>query len=214
MTKNLCPPKDLEKYRIMNFKYRKYAEALYSALSEDAFYITMEASVENSDSSKEAMLSYLEFSMIEAEKCGELYIPADHEYGVSIWSKPVNRESEVKKCHEKKLFLLNVMGEESLKTYNKIVDFMSAKAETYIDKNFWYLSIVGVLPEFQGQGLGPGLVKKVLKKTDALQAPTYLETFTPRNMTFYKRLGYQEINSFNEPTTKAKYWLMIREPST
>ena len=194
------------------FKYREYAEALYRALSEDAFYITMEESVDNFES-KEAMVRYMEFSMIEGEKSGELYIPEDHEYGVSVWAKPINRELEIKKHIEKKLFLLNKMGAKSLKTYNAIVDFMSAKAEAYIDKNSWYLSIVGVLPEFQGQGFGPALIKNVLEKTDRLKVATYLETFTPRNMTFYNRLGYQAIESFHEPTTDAKYWLMIREPS-
>jgi len=193
------------------FKYREYAESLYRALSEDAFYITMEESVDNFES-KEAMVRYMEFSMIEGEKSGELYIPEDHEYGVSVWAKPINRELEIKKHHEKKLFLLNKMGAKSLKTYNAIVDFMSAKAEAYIEKNSWYLSMVGVLPEFQGQGFGPALIKNVLEKTDRLKVATYLETFTPRNMTFYNRLGYQAIESFHEPTTDAKYWLMIREP--
>ena len=194
------------------FKYREYAESLYRALSEDAFYITMEESVDNFES-KEAMVRYMEFSMIEGEKSGELYIPEDHEYGVSVWAKPINRELEIKKHNEKKLFLLNKMGAKSLKTYNAIVDFMSAKAEAYIDKNSWYLSIVGVLPEFQGQGFGPALIKNVLEKTDRLKVATYLETFTPRNMTFYNRLGYQAIESFHEPTTDAQYCLMIREPS-
>ncbi len=194
------------------FKYRQYAKALHSALTEDAFYITMEASVENGESAKEAMLRYMEFSMLEAEKSGELCIP-DHEYGVSIWSKPMNHDLEAKKQQEKKLFLVNNMGSKSLETYNAIVDFMSAKAEPFIGEEFWYLSIIGILPEFQGQGLGPGLITNVLKKTDSLNVPTFLETFTPRNMTFYERLGYREVQSFDEPTTKATYWLMIREPS-
>ena len=195
------------------FKYRKYAEALYNALYEDAFYITMEESIESGELSKEAMLRYMEFSMIEGEKSGELYIPEDNEYGVSVWTKPINRELEAKKHHEKKLFLRNQMGDKCLNTYNAIVDFMSVNAGPFIGKDFWYLSIVGVRPEFQGQGLGSGLIKNILKKTDTLKVSTYLETFTPRNMTFYKRLGYQDIKSFNEPTTKAEYWLMIREPS-
>jgi hypothetical protein len=83
----------------------EYAEALYSALSEDAFYITMEESVDNFES-KEAMVRYMEFSMIEGEKSGELYIPEDHEYGVSVWTKPINRELEIKKHNEKKCFFL------------------------------------------------------------------------------------------------------------
>jgi len=195
------------------FKYRQYAKALHSALTEDAFYITMEASVGNGKSAKEAMLRYMEFSMFEAEKSGELCIPDDHEYGVSIWSKPINHDLERQKQQEKKKFLLNEMGNKSLETYNAIVDFMSAKAEPLIGDNFWYLSIIGILPEFQGRGFGPKLIINVLKKTDSLNIPTFLETFTKRNMTFYERLGYRSIQSFDEPTTKATYWLMIREPS-
>lgn len=195
------------------FKYRQYAKALHSALAEDAFYIAMEASVGNSESAKEAMLRYMEFSMLEAEKSGELYIPYDHEYGVSIWSKPISHNLEKQRQQEKKTFLLNEMGRRSLETYNAIVDFMSAKAEPFIDEDFWYLSIIGILPPFQGQGFGPALITNVLKKTDSLNVPTFLETFTQRNTTFYERLGYKSVQSFDEPTTKAIYWLMIREPS-
>ena len=197
-----------------NLKYRQYAKALHSALTEDAFYITMEASVGNGEPAREAMLRYLEFSMLEAEKSGELCIPPDHEYGVSIWSKPISHDMEVKKQQEKKLFLLGEMGSKSLETYNAIIDFMSAKAEPLIGDDFWYLSIIGILPKFQGQGLGPGLITNVLEKTDSLNVSTFLETFTPRNIPFYERLGYREVQSFDEPTTKATYWLMIREPST
>jgi len=195
------------------FKYRKYAEALYEALREDAFYIAMEASVHGRRAAREAMLKYMEFSMGEGETYGELYIPGDHDYGASIWAKPLSRELEARKNHEKKMFLRDEMGEKSLKTYKAIVEFMSAQAEALVDQKAWYLSILGILPEFQGRGLGPGLIQNVLKKTDTLGVRTYLETFTPRNILFYKRLGYQETRSFYEPTTQCDYCLMVREPN-
>lgn len=195
------------------FKYRKYAEALYRALREDAFYSTMEKTAGDGDASREAMLRYMDFSMREGEKYGELYIPGGRGFGASVWAKPLSEEQEARRSAEKKTFLLHQMGEESLKTYNAIVEFMSAMAEPMIPPDCWYLSIVGVLPEFQGKGLGGDLIKDVLKKTDCMKMQTYLETFTPRNMTFYERLGYREIESFHEPTTNAEYWLMIREPS-
>lgn len=194
------------------FKYRNYAKAIYQSLVNDAFYIAMEDSVGNGQSSREAMLRYMEHSMTEAEKYGELYLPYEHEYGVSIWSKPLNKNLEELKSKEKKTFLLNYMGESSLKKYNAIVDFMAAQSSSLISNEFWYLSIVGILPEFQGQGLGRDLVTKILKKTDSKNIPTYLETFVPRNMSFYNRLGFKAVESFHEPTTDADYWLMIREP--
>ena len=192
------------------FKYKNFAEALYEALSNDAFYITMEKSV-NNGSSKEAMLRYMDYSMLEAEKYGDLIIPEHHEHGASIWAKPLEKELDVVKSSEKKHFLKYGMGDASLRTYNSIVSFMAEKAAPLIGKDFWYLSIIGILPEFQGQGLGPDLVKEVLEKTDVLGVPTYLETFTTRNISFYNRIGYQVAGSFHEPTADATYWLMIRD---
>ncbi|MDX1766373.1 MAG: GNAT family N-acetyltransferase [Candidatus Saccharimonadales bacterium] len=103
------------------------------------------------------------------------------------------------------------MGQGTLETYHSIVKFMSDKVIPLIDENSWYLSIIGILPEYQGRGLGAGLVVNMLEKTDQLRIPTYVETFTSKNITFYNRLGYKTVDYFHEPTTGAKYWLMIRD---
>jgi ribosomal protein S18 acetylase RimI-like enzyme len=195
------------------FRYLQYAQALYDALRDDAFYITMEKSVADALTPKMAMLKYLEYSMREAQQYGELVLPNVQPYGVSIWSKPLSDKIETKKSAQKKSFIEQEMGSDSLKTYNEIVAFMSDKTDPLIDKEAFYLSIVGVLPQFQGQGLGPNLITNVLRETDRLNVATYLETFTARNMSFYQRLGYRDLGSFDEPTTKAKYWVMMREPN-
>ncbi len=195
-----------------SFKYPAFAETLYQALLSDPFYIAMENSVEgNSIAKKEAMLRYMNYSMVEAEIYGELFIPIEHQYGTSVWAKPLSEELETEKKRKKKSFLLYHMGESSLNVYTEITDFMSSKIVDWLPANSWYLSIVGILPEFQGQGLGADLINAVLVKTDSLGASTYLETFTPRNMSFYKRLGYQEVASFVEPVTKSEYWVMMRD---
>jgi GNAT superfamily N-acetyltransferase len=194
------------------FKYKEYAKALYYALQEDAFYITMEKSVNNGNSPKEAMFRYMEYSMIEGAAYGELIFPENHEHGVSIWSKPLRDEAEKEKSEKKKNFLANQMGAESLQIYNTMVSFMSERSEKIIAEDSWYLSILGILPQFQGKGLGPELITTVLDKTDRLNVATYLETFTPRNMTFYYRLGYREKARIHEPTAGADYWIMVREP--
>ncbi len=192
------------------FKYKRYAEALYDALKDNPFYITMEKSIDNG-SAKEAMIRYLDYSIIEGEQYGEIFIPENHDCGVSVWSKPLDKKLAEEKNEQKNIFLKDYMGEKSLETYISIVNFMSAKAVSSINEKAWYLSIIGIMPEFQGQGLGVGLVESILNKTDQLNIPTYLETFTSRNITFYNRLGYNVVASFREPITDAKYWLMIRD---
>ena len=192
------------------FKYRKYAEALYNALQDNAFYVTMEKSIDNA-STKEALIRYMDYSIKEGEQYGEIFIPEDHDYGVSVWAKPLNKKLEKEKNKQKMIFFKNHMGNKSLETYRSIINFMSEKAIPLIDEESWYLSIIGILPEFQGQGLGVGLVKNILERTDRLCIPTYLETFKPRNISFYNRLGYEAVECFHEPTTDAEYWLMIRD---
>lgn len=194
------------------FRYPEYAEALYQALADDAFYITMERSVGDAKSGKPAMLRYMDYSMVEAESYGELLLRGGHGLGASIWSRPLDQKAGRRKDEKKKDFLKTYMGQASLEKYRAIVEFMAEKAAPLTGDGFWYLSIVGILPAYQGQGLGNGLIRPILDKTDSLDAPTYLETFTPRNMKFYERLGFRSAGLVHEPTTDADYRLMIREP--
>lgn len=194
-------------------KYTPYATSLYHALVDDAFYITMEASVDHPGvTPKQAMIQYMAYSMMEAGRFGELCLPEKEIHGASIWSKPMDHRTRTRQSREKKAFIEDVMGAKSLETYLAIVEFMSSKAVSVIDESCWYLSIVGIDPAFQGNGLGASLITPVLERTDRLNVPTYLETFTPGNMGFYERLGYGPAASFFEPVTQAEYWIMVRDP--
>ena len=84
------------------FKYRDFAEALYDALLPDPFYRTMENSIPGDTMiRKEKMLRYFDYSMIECDIYGRLYIPNQQRYGVSVWSKSVDQETELEKKDEK-----------------------------------------------------------------------------------------------------------------
>ncbi|MEM7562630.1 MAG: GNAT family N-acetyltransferase [Pseudomonadota bacterium] len=194
--------------------YRTFAEALYHALEQDAFYVTLENSVANPDRRKQAMLDYLEFSMLEAKQYGRLYIPEKHEYGVSVWNIPQTAAIESTIKQEKMQFLLEKMGSASAECYQKIVAEMSRNTSKVVHEDAWYLSIVGVRPEFQNKGLGADLIIPVLKEADASGKQTYLETFGTRNQTFYGRLGFETIALYFEPNTQSDYWVMSREPGS
>lgn len=196
------------------FKYRALSEALYDALTEDAFYLAMESSVSGrADRRREAMLRYYDYSMREARRYGTLYRPNGNAFGASLWSKPVDEELSKQMADQKKAFLRIHMGDASLAKYAQITGCMAEQTSTVVPPDSWYLSIVGIAPAFQGQGLGGTLIQPVLERTNELGCHTYLESFTPRNMAFYQRLGFQEAAVFDEPGTSAPYWVMVREPS-
>ncbi|MDO9223517.1 MAG: GNAT family N-acetyltransferase [Caulobacter sp.] len=55
----------------------------------------------------------------------------------------------------------------------------------------WYLSMIGVDPSRQGQGLGAALLKAGLQRCDADGLPAYLESSSPRNVPLYERHGFE-----------------------
>jgi ribosomal protein S18 acetylase RimI-like enzyme len=61
----------------------------------------------------------------------------------------------------------------------------------------YYLWFIGVDPEYQNKGIGSALLNDVITESIALQRPLYLETSTPKNIPWYKKLGfavYQELD--------------------
>ena len=120
------------------FMNKNIAMALYGALTEDPFYITLEQQAStDSATAREAMLRYLDYSMKEARNHGELQIPENQNHGASIWSKPVDTALDQQISKEKKQFLQEHLGNESLDTYCQIVDFMSDQSKEVVSKTYW-----------------------------------------------------------------------------
>jgi ribosomal protein S18 acetylase RimI-like enzyme len=76
----------------------------------------------------------------------------------------------------------------------------------------WYLLIVGVDPELQGQGAGSAIVREGLALADRESKPCYLETSERRNLAFYERLGFVVLEEAVLGKDGPKAWAMRREP--
>lgn len=59
----------------------------------------------------------------------------------------------------------------------------------------WYLPMIGVDPARQGQGIGERLMAHALARCDADGRPAYLESSNPRNLSFYRRHGFEPLGS-------------------
>lgn len=55
----------------------------------------------------------------------------------------------------------------------------------------WYLPLIGVDPLHQGRGIGARLMVEALRLVDADGAPAYLESSNPRNVSLYRRHGFE-----------------------
>jgi ribosomal protein S18 acetylase RimI-like enzyme len=80
-----------------------------------------------------------------------------------------------------------------------------------VSEPHWYLMIVGVDTELQGQGRGAALVKEGLDRADREALPCYLETSEERNLRFYERLGFKVVESARLGDGGPEAWAMLRE---
>ena len=78
----------------------------------------------------------------------------------------------------------------------------------------WYLAALGVAPEEQGRGLGGALIQPALAQADLEGTPCYLETFSERNVSFYRRRGFKVVVEDRVPKTDLRFWGMTRLPQT
>jgi ribosomal protein S18 acetylase RimI-like enzyme len=74
-----------------------------------------------------------------------------------------------------------------------------------------YLRIIGCDPDRQGQGIGSALLRPMLDRCDSRREPAYLESSKERNLTFYRRHGF-EVTGEVVTHLGPRAWLMWREP--
>jgi GNAT superfamily N-acetyltransferase len=77
----------------------------------------------------------------------------------------------------------------------------------------WYVMVVGVAPEVQGQGLGRALLQPIIDRANALGQPCYLETAQPKNVAFYEHLGFRQLVDTVEPSSGLRMWTFRRDPT-
>ena len=75
----------------------------------------------------------------------------------------------------------------------------------------FYLSVLGVVPEAQGRGVGSRLLAPMLERCDREGVPAYLESSKAENLPFYERHGFRVTGDLRFPRGP-QLWTMWREP--
>ncbi len=78
----------------------------------------------------------------------------------------------------------------------------------------WYLQILGVAPEHQGQGHAARLLEPMLARFDAEQVACCLDTETAENVAYYERFGFQTVGRAVLHGSDLTFWFMTRHPAS
>jgi len=77
-----------------------------------------------------------------------------------------------------------------------------------------HLERVCVHPDFQGRGIGTKALQVALREADAEGLTVFLGTQLERNVTFYRRLGFEVVKTLNFPGYPEPNRFMLRRPTT
>jgi len=189
---------------------REAAVILTDALIADPFYAAISVDFEgDAIARRAALIDYFHYSLREGYQIGAVTLEV---YGAAIWTLPQPIEMAQSAAKAKQEAFTNLLGARGLANYRSIIDFMEPTAHSVVPEGSWYLSILGVSPSQQGRGLGRALLEPTLHQADAAQVPCFLETYNAASLRFYERLGFKAVADHVEPTTRARYWIMVREP--
>ena len=192
-------------------KIERLASAvLADALIADPFYAAISVDFEGDAVARRAVLTdYFHYSLREGYEIGMVTLES---HGAAIWTLPQSIEAAHSAAKAKHETFTTLLGPRGLANYRAIIDFMEPTAHTVVPEESWYLSILGVSPSQQGRGLGRALLAPTLNQADAAHVPCFLETYNAASLRFYNRLGFKAVADHLEPTTQARYWIMVREP--
>ena len=148
-------------------------------------------------------------------KYGKLYAPSENLEGLAGWvSGDMAEMSLWRGIRSGSLGPAFRMGFQALKDLKTIFDPLeAARRKNMRGRAYIYLIILGVSPEYQGQGYGGKLLRAVIEESRTAGLPIYLETAAEKNVRMYEKFGFKLLGQIMHPIIDVPQWEMLREPS-
>ena len=128
--------------------------------------------------------------------------------GIAVWQPPHANDPAADQEGLRRRF-----GPEAYERLTAYRHFEHVRSQSMAGRPHWYLSIVGVDPSSQGQGIGAALLTPGLQLADEQGLPCYLETFVSDNVLFYEHRGFEVIAAGVHLESRIPIWAMKREPN-
>lgn len=146
----------------------------------------------------------------------EVWRTAPELAGVSLWKGPDLRGLSPGQLAATGLDRIGEwLSAPALSRFEALFDPVEAALEEDVPGPRWYLGVLGVAPERQGEGLGSRLMRPILERADREGLPVTLETGQPRNLPLYRRHGFAVLREIPPPEPGGPVaWTLLRPPGT
>jgi ribosomal protein S18 acetylase RimI-like enzyme len=118
---------------------------------------------------------------------GSAYVVGDYA-GAALWLPPGTAPDE----EALGAVMQDTLSPERLEQGPAIFEQM---ATYHPHEPHWYLPLIGVDPAYQGNGHGDVLMRFALERCDRDGVAAYLESSNPRNISLYRRHGFEPIGT-------------------
>ena len=182
------------------------AATLAAAFADDPVFAWL---LPPSAPSRERRMLTLFRSLVNSyEPKGSCYLAGDGD-AVAMWAPPGKWETPMGDILGQ---LAPFLGSLRFRAIHSLRTLLAIEAAHPKQPPHLYLGFLGTVPARQGQGLGAELLRAVLVDADWAGLPAYLESSNPRNLTLYRRHGFEVVEELKPPWGCPPIWRMWRDP--
>lgn len=184
------------------------AESLSRAFSDDPFYDWV---LPSGPRRALALRGFFRLILVQlSDRLQETYTTPSLG-GAAVWLAP--GKHELSWWQQLRLIpsFTNVVGWGGIPRGLRIIAHMDALHTGMALGPHYTLSLLGVEPKLQRQGLGRELLAPVLDRCDRERLPAYVDTAKAENVAFYERLGF-ELRVESKHPEFPTFWCLTRAP--
>ena len=143
---------------------------------------------------------------------GEVYTSSNTLEGVAAWLNSDNHPMTFwKLVRSGMLTAMLKSGGAGTSRVRNLADYTDKVHKRLVPFKHWYLQILGVDPQFQGNGYASKLMRPMLARIDREGLSCYLETMEETNIPLYEHFGFRVLEESAIPQTKIATWFMLRD---
>ena len=142
---------------------------------------------------------------------GEVYATSARMEGVAVWMQEDGGLQDKKQRPFRERLTSLFTDKELHKRQESFFDFSHAVRGRVVPGKYWYLQMLGVDPQYQGQGFSSRLLKPMLARADRERLPCFLETQLEKNVSLYQHFGFRVVEEGTIPGSNVHSWAMMRE---
>lgn len=197
-------------YKLTKKDVKRASEVLAKAFSDDPVWKTF---IENDPNRDTKLPLIFETPVRYALKYGEVYASSQNLEGIAAWLPHDKAKMSAWRILRSGSFRSAIrLGSKLARKMDSVFSVLDEDREENLQAPYFYLSVIGVGPEFQSQGFGGQLIRKLLRQADEAGYPIYLETETESNVLMYEKFGFKIVKKIELSILKLPMWEMIRYP--